>query len=257
MNEHITKPIDPDVLYRTLTKYLTVCTNPFSMPSDDSASEQDQHATPIEDIEDENFMIDRLEQIPELEARQALAKMNGRTPLYLGLVRDFSQQQQKLSAQMTEMFEQQQWSELHRTAHSLKSNAAYIGASSVSKLAEQLEDALAQNKYDQDTLNKLCQQLSPLIEHLSQVYPQNNDGAYVVEQTSFSLEELISQLAQVIPLLQASSFEVEDILPDMAVLCEETEHHQQILDLIEMVDDLEYEKAAKQAAQWLTELSAN
>lgn len=256
MNEHITKPIDPDVLYRSLTKYLTVCTNPFSMPSDDGSPEQDQHATPIEDIEDENFLIDRLEQIAGLEARLALTKMNGRTPLYLGLVRDFSQQQQQLSNQMKLMFDQQHWSELHRTAHSLKSNAAYIGAFGISKLSEQLEDALAEDEYDKDTLDKLCQQLAPLIEQLSQVYPQNTDAVSEVEETDFSLDALISQIAQIIPLLKASSFEVEDMLPDMAVFCEETEHHQQVLDLIELVDDLEYEKAAEQAEGWLDTLSS-
>lgn len=257
MNEHITKPIDPDILYRTLSKFLTMCTNPFNhnMSLDDVVL--DIHATPIADIEDENFLLERLEKIHGLDPRQALSKMNGRTSLYLGLVKDFSHEQQQLSQHLIELYDQQRWKELHHAAHSIKSNTAYIGAYQISQLSETLEDAIADKIYDKATLLTLQHQLQLLIKQLSEIYPNSPVTYSTLETEAFSIDQLQALLSQVLPLLQASSFEVEELLPQLSDFCYETEFHPQVLNIIDLVDELEYEDAASKVSIWLEQLKAN
>jgi len=69
--------------------------------------------------------------------------LNGRTTLYLDLVRDVDQQQRNLVQAITTMFDNDDWVELHRIVPSLMSSSAYIGAYEFSYLSETMANALA------------------------------------------------------------------------------------------------------------------
>ncbi len=252
MNEHITKPIDPDILYSTLAQYLEVCQSVLPPTDTEQAvlSSIATQALPI-DLDDEAAMLHQLAHVDGLDAQQALAKMNGRTSLYLELVKDFDKQQRNLVQTITDMFDTQDWVELHRTVHSLKSNSAYIGAYEVSRLSEALENALADEQYDKSLLLKLCAQLTPIMQQLDLIYP---DETPEIVSESFSVEKLKVSLGEIQPLLKASNFEVEELLPALELLCEQTEYAPKVGEIIELVDDLEYEKAAALAADILAGL---
>jgi hypothetical protein len=65
MNAHVTKPVDPAMLYRCLAKYL-------------------------ETGRDAALSLTQLAKVDGLDCHKAVTKLNGRTALYLGLVKDFS-----------------------------------------------------------------------------------------------------------------------------------------------------------------------
>ena len=247
MNDHITKPIDPDILYRSLMKFLKVVD--AVLPSLADRAVEEPQMIPVED--EEAVVLNQLNDVEGLQAELALAKMNGRTALYLNLVKDFDKDQRNLINSLNELYTKQAWEELHRTVHSLKSNAAYIGAFEVAALGQSLENALAEGDYDKEQLTELCSTLSPLLDQLRQIYEDNDEAESEVE---FSAQKFKDSLQSILPLLRNSDFSVEDLLPDLAQMCAQTNYNQEIETLLEYVDEIEYEKAAALTQQLLETL---
>ncbi|MCJ8269089.1 MAG: response regulator, partial [Psychrosphaera sp.] len=68
--------------------------------------------------------------------------------------------------------EQQAWEDLYRNVHSLKSNAAYIGAFEVSRLSKSMVNACDEGHYERELLNPLCDALSTLMSQLGNIMGQ-------------------------------------------------------------------------------------
>ncbi|NQZ12192.1 MAG: response regulator, partial [Algicola sp.] len=265
MNDHINKPIDPDVLYRTLLKHLTVCTNPVepvileaqnpdvdpSAAMHPDVSNLNETTKPLLYGDDEALIFEQLAAIEGLDAQQALAKMKGKLHLYLGLVKDFDKDQRQLGDRLMQLYQRQGWAELLRLVHSLKSNCAYIGAFELSRLSEQLESELMFQRCDKVLLGRLAEQLIPLLAKIEQVFaaqPQH------IKPQVFSVDALKQALGAILPLLRASDFAVEDHLPSLSQLCQNTEYDTQALEIIDLVDNIEYDKAFDNTVRLLSEL---
>ncbi|NQZ12567.1 MAG: response regulator, partial [Algicola sp.] len=240
MNGHINKPIDPDVLNRTLANYLE---NNVSLST----------STPVDTDDKESSILKQLAQVKGLDTAQALARMKGKTGLYLTLVKDFDTQQRSLDQQLKTMFDNQQWDELYRTIHSLKSNAAYIGAFGLSQLGEKLETELGQAHYDEHMLAQLCSMLAPLLTDLQSIFEQH---ATVQNETVFSAELLTDTLNMILPLLETSCFSAEDHMSTLSELCANTQFAAQVAEIVDLVDDIEYDSAFEKASDLLEELGA-
>ncbi|MCJ8269431.1 MAG: response regulator, partial [Psychrosphaera sp.] len=179
MNDHINKPIDPDVMYRKMLNFLKENEGePIIRPST-----QDDYITipaSANVATAQLSVIEQLARVNGLDSKQALSRMNNKTELYLGLVRDFDKDQRGLDESLMSMFDQNSWEELYRTVHSLKSNAAYIGAFALSQLSDELETSLGNKDYDKPLLVKLCSELAPLLAQLKNIFVP--DGQKLIEQ---------------------------------------------------------------------------
>ena len=74
------------------------------------------------------------------------------------------------------------------------------------------------------------------------------------DNTEFCGDTFRDALLGVLPLLRTSNFSVEDHLPGIAQLCQGGEYEAQVRDMIELVDDIEFEQATKIAEQILKKL---
>ena len=250
MTEHITKPIDPPTLYALLGRYLQE--SEISQPI--GANHQSEPLPAYDLIEDdpecEMWLMSQLESVTGIDAQTALGHMNGRTALYLGLVKDFEQQQQSLSQALLGFFDDQQWQALYRAIHSLKSNAAYIGAYELAKMADKLEGALGRGDHNKDSLLALCDLLKTILSQLAKVYPKDNDEI----ELEFSKAKFKKMLTKMMPLLESSDIEVEDQLPTLTNLCSGSEYESQVAHMVELIDDVEYEQAVEVARELLEQL---
>lgn len=243
MNEHVTKPIDPGVLYQTMLKYLDVCTDINSQKT----------RSDVQDSTPEDNMLQQLKRIDGLHVSQALGRMKGRTKLYLSLVRDFNKEQLNSSQSLRALFSQNRWEELYLAIHSLKSNAAYIGAQNLSHLCAVYEDALAHKNQESALLNKVCSEVDSLIEKLLPVFAEEaTQRAPIV----CSKEKLSETLSDILPLLQSSNIEVEQYMESLTQMGTALSYSQQVSRIAELVDDIEYEKAVEEATQLLQELES-
>jgi signal transduction histidine kinase/ligand-binding sensor domain-containing protein/HPt (histidine-containing phosphotransfer) domain-containing protein/BarA-like signal transduction histidine kinase len=240
MNEHINKPIDPDILCSTLVKYLATVDSPSTACLAQDGSQNDGSAC-----------IEQLSLIKGLEPKEAIAKMKGKSHFYLGLVKEFSKQQRSTEQSLLVLFDHQHWEELYLKVHSLKSNTAYIGAFELSKYFDQLENAYAQRDYDRPLLVNRCRELTILVNQISDIV---KDAEEERPQLDFSIEQLQISLNQLLPLLKSSDFAAEEYLPDLAKLCEQSTYKQRIEHIAALVDDIEFEQAFDSTTQLLAEL---
>ncbi len=132
MNDHVSKPIDPGVLYDTLQGY---CAKP---PEDRIAPGSDAAAPPPA----APAGADELPEVEGLDTADGLARVGGNRKLYLKLLRQFAEQQADAPVRIAEALEQDpQLAE--RLAHTVKGVAGSLGSPTVQKAAAALEKAIS------------------------------------------------------------------------------------------------------------------
>jgi two-component system sensor histidine kinase/response regulator len=186
-----------------------------------------------------------------INAKKALKQVGGRVDLYLSLIKDFKQEQQTLPQQIKDLFVEQNWQTLYRVIHSLKSNAAYIGAYQLSELSAVFEKSLGAKEQNQQLLEGVLAQLTHLMTDLSIVVI---DLPTTTEVIDFSVLLLQQGLLQVIPLLKAYDFAVEDIIIALQNMCKSSVYESRIDDIAEHINDIEYEQASSAVKTLLSEL---
>ncbi|XOV80132.1 MAG: response regulator [Aestuariibacter sp.] len=248
MNGHITKPIEPLELYALMAEELSA-TN--QIQPDVSLSEEVEQTQSLD--EHQKSLINELQQIGSLSVEQALERFHGRQSLYLELIHDFVRDYANSVEELERADAEGDNDTLHLKVHSLKSNTAYIGAMDVSSLAASVEKRILTEQPVQAGLEQLKQAVGQLISALQ---PVVKDYAQVQTEAEEELE--IEQLLQRIqPLLAASDFAVESLLRQLLGQCQEHEEQQRANELLELVDDMEFEQASKQLSQWLMTYNNN
>lgn len=144
MNDHIAKPISPELFYQLLKQYLSYKLTGVST------------TTPRETT---------LPKLEGLNSKAALQRVNGNQVFYLQLLRQYSREQGNTAKQIETLLAQQQIDAALPLAHSLKGVSANIGADPIAMLAAQLEKALA-NHQPMDELNALNQTLMVALQQL-------------------------------------------------------------------------------------------
>ena len=156
MNSHITKPIEPELLYRTLCNYLN--------------SDQLRQVT-SDDEKNEQKIIDSLSAIKQIELTQSIVRLQGKTPLYLTLINDFWHRNQTTSQEIEQCYMAKNWDKLASITHNLKSTAQYIGAKDIAKFSIRIDDMLKQkNRTLNIPITSLLTHLDELMSQLNLVY---------------------------------------------------------------------------------------
>ena len=161
INHYLSKPFEPPKLYQTLAPY-------FTEPSQQRLDGQgldvvEQGGGSSDDV------LAQLNRIEAINPERALDKLHGRLALYVNLIKDFIAEQQQTAERMKSLFAEKDWSELYRQVHSLKSNAAYIGAYNLAMLSESMENALNADNHDAFVLDELCRSVNGVVNSLSRV----------------------------------------------------------------------------------------
>ena len=133
MNGHVSKPIDPDVLFATLAGFRTAGarpgpTTPSATRSSPAAAAGDRGETDLPDI-------------AGLDVRAGLRYAGGKAPFYLQLLQRFARDFGDFPETVASMVAVGNWEEAGRQAHTLKGLAASLGANELQPLAAGLERA--------------------------------------------------------------------------------------------------------------------
>jgi CheY-like chemotaxis protein len=126
MNDHISKPIDPNNLFETVGRYY----KPSAQPTPPSPGPEPQ---PIKDPTEEIPSIDGL------DTKDGLTRVAGNRKLYLKILRQFADQQGPAVTQISEALAKGDVPLAERLAHTLKGVAGNIGAKGVQAVAGGLE----------------------------------------------------------------------------------------------------------------------
>jgi two-component system, sensor histidine kinase and response regulator len=162
MNDHITKPIDPNVLYRCLYRWLKV--QGQLKTAGVETSEVDIIG---QDSEKKGLPL----RLATLETEIGLGHVAGNKALYQQLLQNFILENQLFSEQMRQALTEKDQGTAILLSHTLKSVSGTIGAMCLNSLATALEDAIKENSHRLfDTLAGVENELGLVIEKIQREY---------------------------------------------------------------------------------------
>jgi CheY-like chemotaxis protein len=132
MNGHVSKPIEPELLFATLAGFSSSAAGPRPGPTTSPGS----HAAPAAGTD-----VSELPAAAGLDLHAGLHHAGGRIALFSRLLRQFARDYAEFGASVESLLSAQRWEDAAREAHTLKGLAATLGASEVGPRAAALENA--------------------------------------------------------------------------------------------------------------------
>jgi two-component system sensor histidine kinase/response regulator len=202
MNDHVPKPIDPDLLIATVAR--------FCQPS----RAQQPEAPAVSGAASAGTAQD-LPVIDGLDTRDGLSRVGGNRRLYLDLLRRFVDEQQGSMTRAGEALAAGDPAAAERLAHSLKGVAGNLGARHVQDAASRLEKAIRERAADAEVhdartaaaaaLDSLVGQMRTALGPATEAgHPDSPEGPVDPEQTLSAVARLRTLLGDFDP--QAAGF---------------------------------------------------
>jgi len=142
MNDFIAKPVNNDVLYAALLKWLPL--KPTQGPTEDAR--KPGHIPAAETSPAPNICNDEawlcISRLPGLNVERGLAALLGNTPKYLSLMIRFAASNADSMSRLAASLDAGELATAQRLAHSIKGAAATLGADRLSEMSAQLEAIL-------------------------------------------------------------------------------------------------------------------
>ena len=248
MNAHLTKPIDPETLYRCLAYWGKSVSNlDGDLPANNDAK---LPVTPVQPASNAtNNVAVQMVSIPGVDVVNGLRLCAGNQRLYAGLLARFLNDICHLPGQLHDALAH--WEFARRPIHSLRGVAANVGAAQCSALCADLEQALDEAMAQSLPASDPAELVAQLLEHLTQLEPNlrlalvtdpvlSAEGSGSGPLDTAQLHQVIEQLAD---LLQADNAEAELLLQSQTPLLR-TGLGSQVFDLLaRQVHDFDFSDA--------------
>lgn len=203
MVDHVTKPIDPDELFRTLLKWIK--------PRQNKARPDKQKKS--DDAADKKELID-LPVIDGLDVELGMRRVLGKTPLYLSMLRKYVSNQQNTPTELRAAIDANDIATAERIAHSAKAVSGNIGASGLQEIAGEIEkminDSVGRDVIDV-SIGSFEQAQSAMISALKAFLPPEEGKAAAIE---FDPSKARSVLGKLGTLLKDDDSEAADVFEE-------------------------------------------
>ncbi|WP_159441244.1 PAS domain-containing hybrid sensor histidine kinase/response regulator [Desulfopila aestuarii] len=248
MNDHITKPINPEALYQTLIQWI-----PKRQPTPDDSQEHPMST---------KTGNPPLPHLPGIDQTATLKALNNKTDLFLKILHDFRRDYSSLPATLRDLASAGNWHEIQIKAHTVKGVAGYIGSASLQKTAAALEDGL-RNDLKQEAVQSLTDFIAVLKETLASLAAlpdlkaDQPAGQPVVAGNKWRINnpEAEESLCILIKQLRRGELMAEDQIGKVEKLLAGAGIDGELRKISSLIDDIEYQKAADIAENILTRIT--
>jgi two-component system sensor histidine kinase/response regulator len=195
MNAHIAKPVNPELLHRTLSRFLP------------AADERPQPLSGDDAGEEESAWPDRA---PGLDIRSGIRQVGGNARLYRKLLMDFLGSYHQAAGQLEDLLAAGDPDSAERLTHTLKGVAANVGATRLADRAARLDEALRQGITPPreeiaefaEALDEVCNSLRQLQRELPSGRPADSLPEARIDQLQQALGNADSRSRQLFQTLQ-------------------------------------------------------
>ncbi|KAF0128441.1 MAG: multi-sensor hybrid histidine kinase [Bacteroidetes bacterium] len=199
MMDMLTKPIDPNDVYKKILKWMVRA----------GGIKLQNSVAMKQDIEQNDLIIP---EIPGLETEVALQRLNGNKKLYLSILEKYYQNNLNFIQEISVLITTSDSESLKRQFHTLKGLSGSVGATEIQQLAQELEQLVESAQLDnlQSLLPSLDEKLKVLFDEIHSKLIVKKQSDDKVE--SAPLEPLINELEE---LIKKKSPQAKKLLPEL------------------------------------------
>ncbi len=243
MNDHVSKPIDPDALFATLARW-----------AKPRASAAEQPAKKVEEVN--GFVIP---DIVGINSADGLKRVAGNKRLYQDLLAQFAEKQRNASIQLRDALQNGDRELAERIAHTVKGVAGNLGITGIQTAAARLEKAIREDDsatpgFLEQFASMLDSQVHAIQETLPHPSPTESTSA---RELPFVAEEASAALARLKVLLEANDGDAGEAFLDLQKAVGGHVEHSLLDALGVAVNDFEFDTATAKLEQIATELNLN
>ncbi len=151
MNDFVAKPIIPEQLITTLSRWIKNDTNPMNLPASPS-------------IKSQNSVLENLE---DFNLQNLLLMLGGNEAKVINLLLDFKTNMATIPFEIEESIKNDDFVQAKELTHKIKGVAANLGAVALHQIIKQLEDELKQAQFNSETLDLFKLQFDKTIATIS------------------------------------------------------------------------------------------
>jgi signal transduction histidine kinase/CheY-like chemotaxis protein/ligand-binding sensor domain-containing protein len=226
MNDHVSKPIDPDALFDTLLRWV----QPKSERQPASPQQVAKMALP---------------QIAGINVEEGLARVAGNQPLYHDLLSQFAAKQVDAAAQILAALASGDQKLAERIAHTVKGVAGNLGVTEVEFAAQKLEKAIREG---QDSVPELLEQFANTLRVQIAALNQALLNSELVPPaevlpTSFNGENVTLAIVRLKALLEASDIDAQEAFRTLRGVAASAVEKPYLDALGESINDFDFENA--------------
>lgn len=202
MNDHISKPINLELMFATISKWLPE----HKVPSNDT-----QLHSANQDVETVKPKVATLPDIAEIDLVVGL-KQTQTIALYIRLLMRFVENQGDFMSQLNEALSAQRFDDATRYAHTLKGTSATLGMSHLANIAAKVELDLGQETPNDENIAALKLELESILSQLHQWQMESvPEPESIVTAPTLSLSERQKLVQQLRELLEQNLFEAREL----------------------------------------------
>jgi len=232
MNDHVAKPIDPEILVKTIARWIHSKKNAVVFAQKDTATEAEMS----------------IPDLPGIDTTGALKRVLGNKKLYLKLLKSFLRGHSAGAEDIAHAMEEEDLTLAERLAHTIKSVSGNIGANKLYDASKILERTI-KNGVGKETASSLAVFKKELKHVIDVLVPVASDAAKETEirrgAENISVEKITPMMVKLHQFLVNDDGEAMDYLDEVWADLVDTFGDDRVKALKEEVDRFAFEKAAE------------